>query len=58
MKLDKLISATNPKLILYNTVVEIANTPPVVLEDKNNDLVNYLGILRTRYKRSDNKPRN
>jgi hypothetical protein len=31
-EINKLISASNPKLVLYNSLIKYANTPPIVLK--------------------------
>ena len=45
-EINKLISASNPKLVLYNSLIKYANTPPVVLKRQEQRLGKVSKLLR------------
>ena len=48
-EINKLISASNPKLILFNSLIKYANTPPIALKRQDQRLGKLSKTFENRY---------
>ena len=48
-EINKLISASNPKLVLYNSLIKYANTPPIALNRQDQRLGKLSKAFEKRY---------
>ena len=53
-EINKLISASNPKLLLYNSLIKYANTPPIALKRQERRL----GKLSKTFEKKDTRNQN